>query len=308
MSVTVLLGPQRPAPLLLPFVDAIGAEGRVALVTAGWRERESEDAELRRHLGQRAVNLHLYQRAEAVFERDPELFTLHRASQRRLQEAHDLYRRRLDHQMGAIQELLARPRDTDIFAEVAEEAFELQRRLDRRHVARMAELRSAFEECEPREREALAEEIDAVDRLLGDCGTLLLAGGHVGVLLHRLRLFAVLDRWGDRPILAWSAGAMALAERVVLFHDSPPQGFGNAEVYDLGLGRVAGLQPLPDARRRLRLEDRARVEMLARRLEPTVGVPLDAGEHLVLGEWRGPAPPELRQLLPDGRVGRLEVA
>ena len=39
-------------------------------------------------------------------------------------------------------------------------------------------------------------------------------------------------------VVAWSAGAMVLTERVVLFHDDPPHGAGIAEVLDVGLGLV----------------------------------------------------------------------
>ena len=69
MRVT-LLGPQRR-----PTVDAVAAsrypEGPIATITAGWQERESDDAELGRLLGSRDVNLGLYRRWLEVTERDP---------------------------------------------------------------------------------------------------------------------------------------------------------------------------------------------------------------------------------------------
>ena len=68
----------------------------------------------------------------------------------------------------------------------------------------------------------------------------------------------------------------------MLFHDSPPQGPGDAEVYAPGPGhRSRGLVPLPHARhRRLRLDDPARVALFARRFAPDLCVPLDEGERL----------------------------
>ncbi|MDX1643304.1 MAG: hypothetical protein R3244_02990, partial [Thermoanaerobaculia bacterium] len=138
-----------------------------------------------------------------------------------------------------------------------------------------------------------------------ECEAIAIAGGHVVVLASRLRLFDLLGRWGERPIFAWSAGAMVLAERVVLFHDSPPQGFGHAEVYDAGLHRFVRLQPLPGADRRLRLDDRERVSILARRLAPTVGVPMDGGEHLVLRDASLWTETPLRRLTVDGTVEEL---
>jgi hypothetical protein len=46
----------------------------------------------------------------------------------------------------------------------------------------------------------------------------------VAVLVNRLRLFGLGDLVADKTVFAWSAGAMAVSERVVLFHDDPPQG------------------------------------------------------------------------------------
>jgi hypothetical protein len=106
------------------------------------------------------------------------------------------------------------------------------------------------------------------------------AGGHVAALLNRLRLFDVASVVGERPIVAWSAGAMALSERIVLFHDSPPWGAGNAEVLDHGLGLCPGVLPLPHARRRLRLQDPRRVDLLVRRFAPLRCVGLDEGSKL----------------------------
>ena len=90
-----------------------------------------------------------------------------------------------------------------------------------------------------------------------------------------MRLFGIAEMIRDKPILAWSAGAMALSERIVLFHDSPPQGAGNSEILDVGLGLFRGLIPLPHAKRRLRLEDPVRVALFARRFSPDTCVPLD---------------------------------
>ena len=83
---------------------------------------------------------------------------------------------------------------------------------------------------------------------------LAVAGGHVGILLRCLRLFAVVPR-PELPVVAWSAGAMAMTERVVLYNDRGPQGVQGAEVWDRGTGRVRDVVAMPHARRRLRLDD-----------------------------------------------------
>jgi hypothetical protein len=162
-----------------------------------------------------------------------------------------------------------------------EDAIEQVRRLDAHHLARTAALDDeVFARVDPAGRPSLARHREQLGRELAPCEAVLVAGGHVGILLNRLRLFGVLELSDPRPIVAWSGGAMALAERVVLFHDSPPQGPGDPEVYARGMGLVRGVVPLPHAAERLRLEDPARVALLARRFAPEACVPLDAGDRL----------------------------
>lgn len=63
-----------------------------------------------------------------------------------------------------------------------------------------------------------------------------------------MRMFDFRSRLAARPevpIMAWSAGAMVVSERIVLFHDSPPQGRGNAEMLGPGLGLFPRLPSSP---------------------------------------------------------------
>jgi hypothetical protein len=76
---------------------------------------------------------------------------------------------------------------------------------------------------------------------------------------------------------------MAMAERVVLFHDHPPQGAGNAELLEAGLGLVPAAVFLPHAAGRLATGDRGRVTLLARRFAPAALYTLDDGDLL---HWR----------------------
>jgi hypothetical protein len=76
---------------------------------------------------------------------------------------------------------------------------------------------------------------------------------------------------------------MALSDRVVLFHDSPPQGPGAAEVLDAGLGVATGIVVLPQPETRLRLDDAARVELMARRFSPATCVALPARSRVSWG-------------------------
>jgi hypothetical protein len=309
MRAVVLLGPQRFEPTLRSVVDSLAEGGRVAAVTAGWQERESEDVELRDHLGGRLVNLRLHGRAEELFAADPELFNGLRRRQERLKQLQAIYRLRLDHQLAAARELFARAGSVGLLGPEREDAIAAIRALDDHHLARVLEVHRHLDapwpapdhpELEHHRREIAAE--------LAECDVLAIAGGHVAVLLNRLRLFRVLELARDKPVVAWSAGAMALAERVVLFHDSPPWGQGNAEVLDAGLELLgselagAAILPLPHAGRRLRLGDPVRVSLLAQRFAPLAPFTLDAGDRLLLAEGRILEAVGSRRLLADGTL------
>ena len=259
-----MLGPQRLAPTLRDAVAAVGAEGtRVAVVTAGWEERESEDAELTEHLAGETLNLRLFERAEDVFARDPALFTALRARHDRIRKLQSLYHLRLAHAMEAARELLALPADgsnEEVVEIERDSAIEAIRTLDQHHLELTREVHAAFdEEWRPDEHDAVRHHHDELRGLLQDCGCLCIAGGHVAILLNRLRLFGFARLADELPLVCWSAGAMAMSERVILFHDSPPQGAGNAEVLEPGLGLLPGLVALPHAAKRLRLSDPVRV-------------------------------------------------
>ena len=121
----------------------------------------------------------------------------------------------------------------------------------------------------------------------------------------RLRLFDLGPRLADLPIIAWSAGAMVVASRIVLFHDSPPQGRGNAEVLEGGLGLFPGVVPLPHARRRLNLQDPGRITVFARRFAPATCVALDERCFLHFDGPRWSAGANTFQLRTDGHLVAL---
>ena len=96
----------------------------------------------------------------------------------------------------------------------------------------------------------------------------MVAGGHVGVLLHLLHVFGLAAAIRP-PLITWSAGAMALSERVVLYHDHGPPGRQHPEVYAEGLGAYSGRAavPAPEAPA-ARRATRTRSRLLARRFAP----------------------------------------
>jgi hypothetical protein len=142
--------------------------------------------------------------------------------------------------------------------------------------------------------------------VLDQAQAVVVAGGHVGELLRVLHLFHVGPHL-PRVVIAWSAGAMALSERVVLFHDFVPHGVAQTEVFGEGLGVVRGVVPLPHLRRRLRVDDTVRMSVLARRFAPARCVALDDGVRLELSP-DGHPPAGARVVADDGQLTEAGAA
>ncbi len=314
MPTLTLLGPQRQHRTLGAVVGRLGITGQIAAVTAGWQEREAEIEEMREHLRLPVVDLQLHHRLEQAFAEDPDLFRAHRSRQDCLRKMHQLYRYRLDFTLEPARGLLRRTGNVALLEPEKESAIAAVHELDRQYLQRIVEVHRAFERAHPPgSHPALERQRDEVAALVDDSAALVIAGGHVAVLLNRLRLFRFTELTAAKPLIAWSAGAMALAERVVLFHDSPPQGAGNAEVLDVGLGLYSGLLPLPHARRRLRLEDPFRVQLFARRFAPDVCLLLEGGDEVTFDDehaftatrLRASGTTPARRLTADGHVEEL---
>ncbi|MEL6712283.1 MAG: Type 1 glutamine amidotransferase-like domain-containing protein [Planctomycetota bacterium] len=279
-----LLGPQHRTPTLRAVLDSIDAgSGPFALASAGWEEREAETGELEKHLGSPVRCLDLWPRAEDAFAEDPELKQLMFERFDRMRALSRVYRMRLDAELEVLRTLVAElgeDGDDDVVAPALTVAFESLRACDEHHLASVASLSdSIFERV--RARDSVRRRADEVARLVEDAGTLLVAGGHVGILYNRMRMFGVLDALHPgASVVGWSAGAMVLTERIVLFHDSPPQGAGNPEIHGPGFGLAAGVVAMPHAGARLRLDDAARVTLLGRRFAPARPLALDDGQSV----------------------------
>jgi hypothetical protein len=120
------------------------------------------------------------------------------------------------------------------------------------------------------------------------------------VLAEVLHLFNIAAALRSAPVIAWSAGAMALADRIVLFHDRSPQGPGHAEVYGSGLSLLRDVVLLPHARARLLLDDTPRMAVFARRFAPARCVLLETGTRIEVPDGGWPA--GTRVLGEDGHV------
>ena len=303
-----LLGPQRLEPTLIRSIRDHGITGKIATVTAGWQEREDEDRELHEHLEKRTINLRLYDRVSRIFEHDPKLRDAFRERQDRLKELQRFYRMRLDHVLDAARELLAIDDEGDLLQEHRASAIRDLQRLDEEHLENVRRIHEQYlHETDPGQRDEVRRQREEVAAEVDKCEAVAIAGGHVAILLNRLRLLDIGGASGDKPLFLWSAGAMALSERVVLFHDSPPQGQGNPEVLEAGLGLVEGVIPLPHARRRLRLYDQSRVALFAQRFAPATCITLDEGSRVDMDETGWRAGKGTRQLSESGEVRELST-
>lgn len=302
----VLLGSQR-RPSVQHVVRELDPDATVATVTAGWQEREPDDTELNELLGNRAVNLSLHARWQDVLEKDRDYAAAEREHAAALEELRQLYLTQLDRALDATYDIAAgkegRPRFRD---RVLADALELVRMADEQHLVRVREAHLEFYDAwQPQARPLVAAHREQVKEILGSATAVVIAGGHVGDLVKVLHLFHV-EPHLPGLVVAWSAGAMALTERVVLFHDFVPHGVAQTELMGEGIGLLRNLVPLPDARRRLRVNDPVRMSVLARRFAPARCVVLDDGVRVRLVD--GGLPAEARVVDHDGRITPIEAA
>lgn len=303
----VLLGPQRTDPDVGRVVADLGVGGAVVLITAGWQEWEEDDARLREPLGREAVNLSLYARSERVWREDHELALGHRELLRRVRALRRAYNVRLARAMDAWTDLLDTQGDAVVLEPEREAALDVVKALDVHHADRLMSLRGEFDaRFDPLARPSVVREREQLRRVLASAEGVVIAGGHLPALLNRLRIFGVDELLGGKVVVASSAGAMSLAERVVLFHDRPPWGPGHAELGEVGLGVVPGVVALPDATARLRLDDPGRVGRMAQRFAPDMCVLLDPGARVEWdGRWHAHG---ALALTPDGEAGEWRPA
>jgi hypothetical protein len=318
---TILLGPQRFMTTAGTALRSLGVDGPVATVNAGWEEREDDVDELDAVLEGRTRHLRLYHRTFDVLAKDEVFASAALAFRDRHDALLSLYRLRLHHSMEGVYDVVRRTRDGEGRGRgeapgeggghrepagfgAVDDAVEGVRHVDAWYAAQLKNLYAELDAAAPLDSSGvIAWHRGEISAALADCAALVLTGGHVGSLLRALRLFAIRIPY-ELPVIAWSAGAMALTERVVLFHDFGPEGAAEAEVYDRGLGRVRGVVALPHARRRLRLDDRDRCAVMARRFVDQHCVLLDDGTALELTADGG-LPKGARILGIDGAVHEL---
>lgn len=308
MSTTILLGPQRFTTTVGTTVRSLGVTGRIAMVNSGWEERESDDAELAGHLDGRGVNLQLHHRMMDVLSKDEHFATAARAFRDRTDELRAFYGIRLQAAIDAVQAVSHRTSIHAVGPMAEESAMEAVREVDRWYAAELDELyRSARATAPPDESGTIGWHRGEIGAILDECEAVVIAGGNVRTLLRTLRVFDVELR-PEQSVVAWSAGAMALTDEVVLFHDFTPQGVTAAELHDRGLGRLPGIVALPHAKRRLRLDDHERMSVLARRFAEHRLLLLDDGAVVRFPDGATDLPAGARVLDRTGHVSVVGVA
>jgi len=282
-----VLGPQRPRPNVPACLDELGGEGTVLVITAGWRTEETDDEALKRHLGPDVVVLPLYSWFEVVDKELPGLRQAYRPRQDQLMRLRRLHRLRLHSALQVVHELRSLAPTDPVVARELQQALDHVRTLDAGMLAASDAIFADHEEAlaEWKATKLVAGLTAKADKAVREARTVVLTGGHVAVLLNRLRFFGVDRALVERhtnggDIVAWSAGAMVLTERIVLFYDDPPNGQGVPELLDRGLGLVPNAVLLPHARQRLSLDDPDRVALLAQRFAPAQCLGLENGAWL----------------------------
>lgn len=308
--VRVLLGPQNPIRNIGAAVAAAELpEGPLAVISTGWQEAEGDLVELESVVGRPLEDLSLYARAESLFRDDDELAAAYRLRQDRLQKLQQLYRIRLRSLSVAARRLRRIDGDDDILQSERRHSVQQLRSLDAHHLEQGEAMHSEFDHVVQLEsRDSVQTRSAEMRAILERCAGVIVTGGNVAVLINRLRLFGLGSSLVAQHLFAWSAGAMALTERIVLFHDRMPQGRREPEVFGRGLSIVQGLVTLPDATHRLRSGDRMRVELTARRFAPQVCITLNNGSAV---RWEDGQPIDVegaRRLRRSGRLGPLRAA
>jgi hypothetical protein len=300
VDVTVL-GPQRRTTATRTAVAELIPTGRVATINAGWRERESADAELGEVLGGRMVNLRLYQRWQELMATDPEYAAAERGLTELLDEQQAVYAQRVFHAVAALDEVNRRDKMSAVRAAAVTDGIRALRALDTWHLTEVAGSRQRFYAATAiGERESVLAHRRELADLVDDSAGLVITGGHVGVLLHLLHVFGLVAMIKE-PVITWSAGAMALSDRVVLFGTHRPAGRRLPEVWAEGLGVFSGALTFPHPRHRLPMHDPYQLALLARRFKDWTCLLFDDGARVDLtGGW--PPPVGARWLTLDGAI------
>ncbi len=284
----LVLGPQRPKLILGHAMRKYELDrGKIVVISAGWQEAEGDVDSVRNEVMLPMDDLNVYQHCEAVFAKDRELHQAYRNRQEVLLELQTHYRSRLKQHKIAVRQTLRAEGSPELVDIERQHAIGQLRELDRHHQNQLNAAHARFEqEFNVITSPALAKHTEKVHEQLAQADTVIITGGNLLVLINRLRLLRLHSILAEKNIVAWSAGAMMLGDRVVLFHDRMPQGLRDAEIIDEGLALLPDAFILPDAKNRLRTGNRLRMSALSRRFHPATGYMLNSGSMALFENGR----------------------
>lgn len=306
----ILLGPQRPAANVDRAIEHahLDDDAPIAVISAAWQEAEGDLSDLRQYIKNPLTDLAVYQRADHVFATDAALHAAYRERQDQLKEQQRMYRLRLKQLSIAARKILDEKGTPALVADERRHAISQLRALDRHHLNQMHKINDQFNtKFNVEENNLLADDRAAMVEELARCKAVLITGGNVVVLLNRLNLFGLGSVLREKNIIAWSAGAMVLCDRIVLFHDRLPQGRRDAEVMSEGLGLVSDIVVLPNAHGRLRKNEPLRAALFSRRFSPEDCLTLDNGSLLMFRNNRVVSSVSVQHISRDGKVARVKA-
>lgn len=306
----MLLGPQRPRSNLRQAVERLAPDsGPIAVISSGWQEAEGDIDDVRELAGRPLHDLRLYHRAEMLFQSHPEFHAAYRARQDALKQQQRLYSLRLRHLMTAARQLMQAEGNPTMIAAEQRHAISQLRALDRHHVKRVQTIHREFQDRYAATLyQPLVEQVHAIRRELDQCQALLITGGNVLVLLNRIALFDLGSLIGGSDLIAWSAGAMVLSDRLLLFHDRLPEGRRAPELLGAGLGLVRGYVFLPDAKHRIRATDTVRLGLLSRRFASATCAMLDCDSLLQFDNGQLTHAEAARRIKSTGSIGVVRAS
>lgn len=257
-------------------------------ISAGWRMEEDEQPRVLEQLGVEVTHLPLYRWYEQIKRAELAVHRVHAARQVRIRALKRHYQIQMNAAMDALRRIMdTRVDDADLQRESEQLALAHLKSIDELFVQRI-ETWDEQNVAQPWTQKIAATGHAQARRALRGAKAVLIAGGHVGVLHTRMHFFGLPPLLREAldsgvSIIAWSAGAMALSERVVLYDDESPQGDKEAELFGAGFGLMPQAVFLPYATSRLDLGAPGRVSRFARRFAPSLCIGLESGAAL---EWK----------------------
>jgi peptidase E len=292
---------------------------RVLLVTAAWGDGEHDEAHVKHSLNaiglhskfeagfDRAhVNLSLLHEIRGLARSAPRLLQAWHEERRVAEMARAFYLEHNAHLINLFRRTLAAGKREDpslTVARLADQAHhgrllryalsrELQQALDTLE-ANDDHLVDLLDEVEQRVFDAAGLAYDPawraaqqrLEQRILSANTIMLFGGHLDLLLDALRFFRLRDALAEAlrrgaQIVAMSAGAMVLCERVIIYDDFAKTR-RDFQLYDRGLALVRDIQLFPHCTERIQTDDPDNLAYLARRFRHHVCVGLNQRSFLL---------------------------